>query len=112
MDSFCKRLRLARKRKNLNQKELAAMIGVAKSSISEWENGKHRPSTDQIPNICDALNVDPNWLFGDEQSALLREIPTEYYLLENGDTLPAEAKKELDSFIEYLKMKYKGGNKK
>lgn len=97
----------------MKQKELADILNVSKSSISEWESGKHRPSTEQITNICNALEIDPNWLFGEEYSNMLREIPADYYLLENGELLPAEAKKELDSFIDYLKMKYgKEANKK
>lgn len=50
MDTFNERLKAARKRKKLKQKELADILNVSKSSISEWESGKHRPSTEQITN--------------------------------------------------------------
>jgi len=111
MSILGQKLRTARKLRKMNQKQLAELINVSKSSISEWESGKHQPSTKQIRALCEALQIDPNWLLGEEQSRLIRETSSDYFVLDDGEILPIEAKKELDSFIEYLKMKYKGGIK-
>jgi transcriptional regulator with XRE-family HTH domain len=112
MNTFGSRLRASRQSKKLNQEQLAELIGAANTSVSEWENGRHRPGMDQINKLCNVLEVDPNWLYGEEYSKILRETPAEYYLSGNGEELPEEAKKELDNFIEYLKAKYKGSAEK
>lgn len=112
MDTFGSRLKASRQNKKMNQIELAKLIGTTNSSISEWEAGKHRPNIEQVRQLCNVLEIDPNWLYGEDYAKLLRETPTTEYLSGNGDDLPEEAKKELDNFIEYLKVKYKGsGNK-
>lgn len=37
-------IRAFRKQKGLNQEALGALCGVGKSTVSEWESGKSRPS--------------------------------------------------------------------
>ena len=101
------RIKEARKAKKLTQKELADIIGVRNSSISDWENNLHSPNVEQVKQLCEALNVDPNRLYGESEARLLRETPFTEYITENGDELPEDAKKELNNFIEYLKVKYK-----
>jgi len=106
------RLKQARTTKKLSQRQLASIINVKHNSICDWEKNRHEPDTEQIKRLCDVLGIDPNWLYGEEHSSLVRESSAEYYLTENGEELPKEAKKELDNFIEYLKVKYKGSEMK
>jgi transcriptional regulator with XRE-family HTH domain len=101
------RLKQARNSKGLTQKQLAILIDVKHNSISDWENDLHQPNTDQIKKICEVLGVNPNWLYGEDEASIIRETPANYFYTEDGEALPEEARKELDSFIEYLKMKYK-----
>jgi DNA-binding transcriptional regulator YiaG len=49
-------IRAARKRAGMNQKELAAAVGVRQSSVSQWERGLTRPST---TNLLDLMRVFP-----------------------------------------------------
>ena len=46
----------------MSQKELAELIGVSNSRVSNWEQGINRPDADIIANICTALNVSPSEL--------------------------------------------------
>ncbi len=61
--SFGTQLRQARKAKQLTQKELAAKIGAAHNSISNWENDQNMPDPDTIQKLCSALDIQPNYFF-------------------------------------------------
>lgn len=61
--TFGQRLRLARKEKQLTQKELAAKINAKHNSISNWENDQNMPDPDTIQNLCWVLDVQPNFFF-------------------------------------------------
>ena len=63
-DGFGTKLRIARKRANLTQRELAERIGARHNSISQWESGINRPSQDIIKALCNELNVTADFLLG------------------------------------------------
>ncbi len=48
-------LRKIREQKNLTQDQLATAAGITRCIISEFENGKHRPSPRTINKIAEAL---------------------------------------------------------
>lgn len=54
------RIRKYREDRKLNQKQLAKMIGVSNSRVSNWEQGLNRPDADIIADICRALQVSPS----------------------------------------------------
>lgn len=56
------RIRFYREDRGLNQKQLAELIGVSNSRISNWEQGLNRPDADIIGKLCTALNVSPSEL--------------------------------------------------
>ena len=56
------RIRKYRENRGLNQKELAQLIGVSNSRVSNWEQGINRPAADILVDICKALNVSPSEL--------------------------------------------------
>lgn len=56
------RIKLARKGKNMSQKELAEKIGVSASMIGQYENGLRNPKVDTIQRIACALGIDWNQL--------------------------------------------------
>jgi len=62
--SFGKRLRAARLRKGLTQKQLAELIRVKHNSVSDWELDKNKPYADTMELIMEALEVDANTLLG------------------------------------------------
>lgn len=62
MKSFGEKIREARKAEGLTQKELAAKIGAAHNSVSDWENDKNKPDPDTIELLCGVLNISPNYL--------------------------------------------------
>ena len=64
MDSFQSRLRQAISEANMSQAELARKSGLGRNSISEYLKGKDKASQTSLNAIANALNVDVNWLIG------------------------------------------------
>ena len=61
---FGDRIRSARKAAGYTQRELAGVLGVSNTSISNWEKGLSRPDADMIQKLCDALHLQPNYFYG------------------------------------------------
>ena len=64
------RLRMARERAGLQQKQLAEMIDVAPSSITNYENETSHPKEEKLYALMKALDVDANYLFADVMAEL------------------------------------------
>lgn len=61
-----KRIKEARIKKNLNQEDLAKLIGVTAAAVGNYENNISHPKESVLYKLFDALDVDPNFLFQDE----------------------------------------------
>lgn len=46
------RIALLRKERNLKQKELGAIIGVAQNTVCNWENGKREPDHESLKELA------------------------------------------------------------
>lgn len=66
--TFGDALTKARKMAELNQTELAEMIGVSQSQISKWENSSGYPDVGELRAIAEATEAE--WLLD------LRELPS------------------------------------
>lgn len=104
------RIKYARDLRNATLDDIAKKVGVTKSTVQRYENGKI--NTIKIPvveSIAMALNVNPSWIVGKSD---MMELPTqkvpkiiEYYKLLN-DTGKHEATKrvkELTELSQYTK---------
>lgn len=60
---FGKRLKEIRKSKKMTQEHLAELVGLDPQNISNIENGKYKPSDENLLKITDALNVRPCELY-------------------------------------------------
>ena len=74
-------IRNARKSLGLTQRQLAEKIGVANTSISNWEKGLSRPDADLIQELCRVLQLQPNDIYGTaeapaERIGMLTQIRT------------------------------------
>lgn len=63
-DGFGAKLRLARKRAGLTQKQLAERVGALHNSVSQWECGISRPTQDMIKTLCAVLGTTADFLLG------------------------------------------------
>ncbi|MBE5745259.1 MAG: helix-turn-helix transcriptional regulator [Clostridiales bacterium] len=57
-------LKLARKAKNITQKQLASELHKYQSDYSEYETGKIQLDYEKIVYLCKRLDITPNDLFG------------------------------------------------
>ena len=90
------RIRKFREDRGYSQKELAELIGVSNSRISNWEQGVNRPDADILVDLCKTLNVSPSELLDvhlkdDELSDMERKVINAY-----------RAKKDLQSAVNIL----------
>lgn len=53
-----------RKKKGIQQKELALIIGVAQPTVSEWELNKKDPSGERLKKLADFFGVDELIILG------------------------------------------------
>ena len=61
---ICDRIRHYREKLGMEQKALAAMVGVTANAVSNWERGRARPDVNLLPNICEALQITLYQLYG------------------------------------------------
>lgn len=66
MNRFSDMLSYLRKREGWSQQELAGKLGVAKSTISMYENGARKPSFEMLEAIADLFNINMSTLVGQE----------------------------------------------
>lgn len=52
------KLKLMRIKRGLTLEKLSSLSGLNKNTISQWENGQHRPRSDKLKPIADALGCD------------------------------------------------------
>lgn len=69
--SFANRLAASRRKKGVNQTELAREIGVSAQSVQQWESGSTMPRNKRVEAVAKALGVSQEWLMfgGDEEGS-------------------------------------------
>ena len=90
------RIRKFREDRGYSQIELAQLIGVSNSRVSNWEQGINRPDADILVDLCKTLNVSPSDLLDvhlkdDELNDMERKVINAY-----------RAKKDLQSAVNIL----------
>lgn len=61
-------IKKARTERGMTQEELAEKVGVKKSAVAKWENGRvSEIKRTNLKNLADALGLDPNQLLGDAE---------------------------------------------
>lgn len=90
------RIRKFREDRGYSQIELAQLIGVSNSRVSNWEQGINRPDADILVDLCKTLNVSPSELLDvhlkdDELNDMERKVIKAY-----------RAKKDLQSAVNIL----------
>lgn len=64
MVNFGEKVKLLRTQRNLTQKQLAEMSGVAVSAISSYESGNRYPSYDILISLARIFHVSTDYLLG------------------------------------------------
>jgi transcriptional regulator with XRE-family HTH domain len=90
---YSRRMKEARLKKGINQKELAYLVGVSPGSISAYEKaddapGSKTPPVDVAYKIANALDVSMDWLCGKDSSLQIRTYGDLARLIEKIVELP------------------------
>ena len=68
---FGEKLRIAREKKHLKQKEAAKILNIANSQLSRYESEQSSPTPRMITELVKLYDVSPNYLFGFEKKVKL-----------------------------------------
>lgn len=106
---FGERLAKLRKENKITQKELAMKLGVSRGTIGMYEIGQRDPDTETISKIADFFDVSTDYLLGrtDIRTPYNKTTTDKEKTPFNIDELSPESQKELEKFIELLKLKDK-----
>lgn len=64
MTSIKDRIKILRKEKNLTQDDLAAALGLSRSTIAGYETNKRKPDAETIHKLADYFDVSIDYLMG------------------------------------------------
>ncbi len=66
---LAERIRVARKRQDITQADLAHELGCVENAVSYWERACREPRAQNLALIAITLNVSVDWLlFGDDEA--------------------------------------------
>jgi len=103
---FGENLKRLRKQNNLSHGDLAKETGLAKSTISLWENGRRVPSYKMIKMLKNYFNVSYSVLLGNgdkEDKVDLREILTKEEIYFDDERVNPTAVKALMMFLKHYR---------
>lgn len=63
-ENIQKNIAFYRKKRKMNQKDLADRLGVAATTVSGWERGAYTPDIDTLFSVCRLLDVTLQEMFG------------------------------------------------
>ena len=106
MATFSERLRMLREERKMGQKEVASLLGLTYSSIGKYETDSRQPPLHSILRLAEFFQVSTDFLLGRSNIRLSAEEVINEHENMIAD-LPSEAKKEISTFVEFIREKYK-----
>ena len=94
------RLKQAREKKKMSQKEVSKLIGVSISSLSGYETEYRDPDTDTLTELSKIYDVSVEWLLTGKVSKLSEN---ESKILEELKNMDESVKLEILKFIRFRK---------
>ena len=98
-------IRELRKRADLQQKELAAIVGVSVATVSDWETQKKSPKGERLRKLAEYFNVDPLVILGVEQGGAPK-TPEARILARGIDQMPERDRIKALQFMQMMFEKY------
>lgn len=96
-------LKKLRKEKGISLKELGAIIGVAESTVSLYENGKRQPDYETLLRLAEYFNVSADYLLRGESES--ERLPEELIILNRKAKKWSPEKRE--KLLEMAKLMFK-----
>ena len=109
MKSFSEKVRDSRALLELNQQELADLVGVSKRTIATYETVDVKPRQSTMKKLASALQVSIDYLTRDEIDDPSYGLEKEPYVDEVRERLGAKAAREIDFLMEKNTALFAGG---
>src|SRR4030042_1947655 len=98
MADFASRLRELRAQRKLRQKDLAAKLGVAQTTVANYEQGSRFPGEATLERIADFFDVSMDYLLGRAELSI-RQTPPSVPREEDCAPLGPLARRYLDTLL-------------
>jgi Zn-dependent peptidase ImmA (M78 family) len=98
MSNFAERLKLARRKARLSQRDLAEQAGVSAMSISKYENNEMMPSSDVLLKLAEALDVRMEFLLRSAPELEIRPVYRKHSRM--GKKAQASVKAQIQDWLE------------
>ena len=97
------RIREARTKAGLTQREVSDLLGVSPHAVWCWEAGKTKPSAEHLVELASRCQVSTDWLLGREvvEAEILDEAEASFRNSVAG--LPLEDLEEIQHFIDFVR---------
>ena len=113
MNTIAERIKFAMNVRNVKQVEMVQRTGITKGAFSSYLSGNYNPKKDKLELIADALDININWLMGEnvpmENSNATDNQTTGYvfykemeYLLNDKDTAYIGFQTQYGALIPFL----------
>lgn len=100
MSTMGERIREAREKKGLQQKELAEIIDVKSSGVvSNWERDMNKPDSENMIKLCDALDISLSYLLDYFGKTDFECTLSEQEYIKKYRSLDSYGKKQVDSVL-------------
>src|ERR1051325_1174695 len=71
---FSERFKSALRKSNLQDNEIAGLLGVAPSAISNWRQGLNMAKGKNLRRLAEVLNCATGWVLGEDQEEIVTVI--------------------------------------
>ncbi len=107
MNKLSIRLRELREEKKLLQKDIANFLNITTSAYGYYEQGKREPDTHTVNSLADFYNVSSDYLLGRTNNRSTEHLLSyiQNSLITTIDSLSPQSKKELEKYVQLLKLK-------
>ena len=97
------RIREARTRAALTQKQVSELLGVSTHAVWCWEAGMMKPNSEHLVELAYRCSVSTDWILGKDvvETELLEESDVSFR--DAVDGLPIEDLEEIQEFIRYVR---------
>lgn len=111
---FSERLKNLRKKVELTQVDVAGKLGISQQAYAYWEQGKKRPSHDNLVKIAKLFNVSVDTLISNDKTDDIDLSEVELLFRTTSDSMSNEEKEvfkqELLQFMKERKKLFEGAN--
>ena len=97
------RIKEARQRVGLTQKQMAELVGVSSHAVWCWESGKMKPSHEHLVELAYRCEMSTDWILGRDvlEAELLKEADVSFRNAIEG--LPMEDVESIQEFIRFVR---------